>query len=112
MTPEKLGALDEHIRAIAMILHEDTPPEELNNLAAIEQTVRNQVQKHVAPKIGFFYRNRDWNNRRISQNHKTYHWRIVIVTKFSPTKNLLFGTLARKGLQNRSYKIANISSVN
>jgi hypothetical protein len=54
MTPEKQQALDEHIREIAKILHEDTPPEELNNLAAIEQAVRNQVQKHVAPKIGFF----------------------------------------------------------
>jgi hypothetical protein len=54
MNPEQQQVLDEHIREIAKILHEDTPPEELKNLAGIEQAGRNQIQKHVAPKIGFF----------------------------------------------------------
>ena len=54
MTPEQQEALDVHIREIAKILHEDTPPSELKSLAGIEQAVRNQVQKYVAPKIGFF----------------------------------------------------------
>jgi hypothetical protein len=54
MNPEQQQVLDEHIQEIAKILHEDTPPEELKSLAGIEQAVRNQVQKHIAPKIGFF----------------------------------------------------------
>jgi len=54
MTPEQEKELNGHIREIAKILHEDTPPEELKSLAGIEQAVRNQVQKHIAPKIGFF----------------------------------------------------------
>jgi hypothetical protein len=54
MTPEKKQALQEHIQAIAKILYEDTSPERLTSLAAIESAVRSQMQKHVMPEVGVF----------------------------------------------------------
>ncbi len=54
MTPEQEQALQEHIQAIAKILYEDTPAEELKTLAGIEQAVRAQMQKHVLPEVGVF----------------------------------------------------------
>ncbi len=47
MTPQQQQALQEHIQAIAKILYEDTPAEELTTFAGIEQAVRSQMQKHV-----------------------------------------------------------------
>ena len=54
MTPEQQQALQEHIQAIAKILYEDTPFEQLTNLAGIEQAVRSQMQKYVMPEVGVF----------------------------------------------------------
>lgn len=54
MTPEQQQALQEHIQAIAKILYDDTPPEQLTSLAGIEQAVRNQMHKHVMPEVGVF----------------------------------------------------------
>ena len=54
MTPEQKQALQEHIRAIAKILYEDTSPERVTSLAGIEEAVRSQMQKHVMPEVGFF----------------------------------------------------------
>ena len=54
MSPEKTEALKAHLQAIAAILYEETPPENLNTLEEIEQTVRQKVLKHVSPKIGVF----------------------------------------------------------
>lgn len=54
MTPEQQQALDQHIQAIAEILYEDTPPEQLTSLAGIEKAVRSQMQKHVMPDVGVF----------------------------------------------------------
>jgi hypothetical protein len=54
MTPEQERALQEHIQAIAKILYDDTPPEELKTLAGIEQAVRSQMQRHVMPQVGVF----------------------------------------------------------
>ena len=54
MTPEKAEALKAHLQAIAAILYEETPPEKLNTLEEIEQTVRQKVLKHVSPEIGVF----------------------------------------------------------
>lgn len=54
MTPEQQQTLQAHIRAIAKILYQDTPPERLTTLAGIEQAVRDQMQKHVMPEVGFF----------------------------------------------------------
>ncbi len=54
MTPEKAKELKAHLQAIAAILYEETPPEKLNTLEEIEQTVRQKVLKHVSPEIGVF----------------------------------------------------------
>ena len=54
MTPEQQHALQEHIQAIAKILYEDTPPEQLRSLAGIESALRSQMQKHVMPQVGVF----------------------------------------------------------
>lgn len=54
MTSEQEQALQEHIQAIAKILYEDTPAEELKTLAGIEQAVRAQMQKYVMPEVGIF----------------------------------------------------------
>ncbi len=54
MTPEQQQALQEHITAIAKILYDDTPPEQLTSLAGIEQAVQSQMQKHVMPEVGVF----------------------------------------------------------
>ena len=54
MTPEQEQALQEQIKAIAQILDEDTPTEELTSLSGIEQAVRQQMQQHVMPKVGVF----------------------------------------------------------
>lgn len=54
MTPENAIALEDHVQAIAAILYEETPLENLNTLEEIEQAVRQKVLKHVSPKIGVF----------------------------------------------------------
>lgn len=54
MTPEQQQALQAHIKAIAQILYDDTPREELTSLSGIEQAVRRQTQKYVMPEIGVF----------------------------------------------------------
>lgn len=54
MTPEQEQALQAHIKAIAQILYDDTPREELTSLSGIEQAVRRQMQKHVMPEVGVF----------------------------------------------------------
>lgn len=54
MTPEQEQALHDHVQAIAQILYENTPPEQLKTLGGIEQAVREQMQKHVMPEVGVF----------------------------------------------------------
>lgn len=54
MTPEQEQSLQAHIQAIAKILYDDTAAEDLTSLSKIEQTVRQQMQRHVMPKVGIF----------------------------------------------------------
>lgn len=54
MTPKQEQELQEHVQAIAKILYEDTPPEQLKTLGGIEKAVRNQMQKYVMPAVGVF----------------------------------------------------------
>lgn len=54
MNSEKEKALKEHIQAIAKILYEETSPEQLKNLEAIEATVHHQVREYVSPELGIF----------------------------------------------------------
>ena len=47
MTPEQEQALQAHIKAIAKILYDDTPPEQLTTLAGIEHnTVRLSSKRY------------------------------------------------------------------
>ena len=52
MTPEQEQALQEHVQAIARILYENTPPDQLKTLGGIEQAVRDQMQKPAGETKG------------------------------------------------------------
>ena len=54
MTPEEEKELAKHIRAIGKILYRQTKPEQVETLAKIEETVREQVLEHISPQIGIF----------------------------------------------------------
>lgn len=75
MTPEKTEALKAHLQAIAAILYEETPPEKLNTLEEIEQTVRQKVLKHLfVQKLVFFYSSSHRYNHRQKNTLKKQHW--------------------------------------
>ena len=69
MTPENAIALEAHVQAIAAILYEETPPEKLNTLEEIEQTVRQKVLKHVSPEIGVFLSERSQGLPLVEQDN-------------------------------------------
>jgi hypothetical protein len=56
MTPEQRKALEEHVNEIAKILHIDAVEQgmKMSGLGEIEQTVREQVQRYVSPRLGIF----------------------------------------------------------
>lgn len=54
MTPEKEQKLAKHVKAIAALLYEETEPEQLESLALIEATVREQTLQYITPQLGFF----------------------------------------------------------
>lgn len=56
MTPEEQAEVDRKLKEVAEILYRNTPDEELVTFETIELSVRKQLLKTVAPKIGdFFY---------------------------------------------------------
>ena len=59
MTPEERKELSEHIKAIGKILYKQTKPEQVETLAKIEETVREQVIEHISPQIGIFLSNKE-----------------------------------------------------
>ena len=54
MTSEQEQALKAHLEAIAQILYDNSDPEAMQTLEGIELTVRQQIQAHVSPQLGFF----------------------------------------------------------
>ena len=54
MTPENKKELNQHLQAIAKILYEDSDPKKVQNLAGIEETIREQTLQYITPQIGFF----------------------------------------------------------
>ena len=54
MTPEEKKELNEHINAIGKILYKQTKPEQVETLAKIEETVREQILEHISPQVGIF----------------------------------------------------------
>lgn len=59
MTPEAEQEIAKHINAIAKILDKQAKPEQVETLAKIEETVREQTLKHITPQIGIFLSNRE-----------------------------------------------------
>ena len=54
VTPEKAKQLQQYAQAIAALLYEETPSEQLQTLAGIETAVREQMLQHVSPEIAVF----------------------------------------------------------
>lgn len=54
MTPEEDQNLQAHVEAIAAILYQNTDPLKLKTLEGIEQSVHQQMLKHISPQIGIF----------------------------------------------------------
>jgi hypothetical protein len=59
MTPPEEKELKEHINASAKILYRQSKPEQVETLARIEETVREQTLKHISPQIGVFLSNKE-----------------------------------------------------
>jgi len=55
MTPEQQQELNQHIQAIAKILHQEAEAEKIPTLEGIETTIREQTLKYITPKLGFFF---------------------------------------------------------
>ena len=72
MTPEQEQALKVHLEAIAQILYDQSDPEAMKTLEGIELTVRQQIQTHISPKLGFFYPKGHRNAGRQAQKAKKY----------------------------------------
>lgn len=77
MTSEQQQALQEHIQAIAKILYEDTPSEQLTSLIGIQQAVRSQIQKRMIPEVDVFYQNSHRHYRRLAPMNQKHSRRIV-----------------------------------
>jgi hypothetical protein len=54
MTPEQQAEINLHLQAIASILYQECDPSQLDNLAVIEETIRQQTLEYITPQIGFF----------------------------------------------------------
>ena len=54
MTPEKEALLKKHLETIATLLYEETEPEQVENLAQIENTIREQTLEYITPQLGIF----------------------------------------------------------
>ena len=58
MTPEKEQQLAQHLKAVATILYAETEPEQVETLAKIEATVREQTIQYITPQLGVFLSNK------------------------------------------------------
>lgn len=47
--------LQQHLSAIAKILHQNTPLDKLKTFEDIEITLRKQIQEEIAPEIAHFF---------------------------------------------------------
>ena len=81
MTPEQEQALQEHVQAIARILYENTPPDQLKTLGGIEQAVRDQMQKHVMPEVGIFLSQRQQERQQAVRAQLEASLEVVFKTK-------------------------------
>lgn len=58
MTPAEEKELTKHVNAIAKILYKQALPKQVETLAKIEETVREQTLQYISPQIGFFLSNK------------------------------------------------------
>jgi hypothetical protein len=58
MTPEKEALLGQHLEAIAALLYKETKPEQVESLAKIEATIRDQTLEYITPQLGIFLSNK------------------------------------------------------
>lgn len=78
MTPEQQQELNQHIQAIAKILHQEAEAEKIQTLEGIETTIREQTLKYITPKLGFFFCHKnDRNSSRETEKNKKHHRRIM-----------------------------------
>jgi hypothetical protein len=54
MNLDKQQELNQHLQAIAEILHQEAAPEKIATLEGIEETIREQTLEYITPKLGFF----------------------------------------------------------
>ena len=54
MDADKVQQIQDHARAIAALLYQETAPEQLRTLEGIESAVREHILEHVSPQIGQF----------------------------------------------------------
>lgn len=78
MTPEQQQELNQHIQAIAKILHQEAEAEKIQTLEGIETTIREQTLKYITPKLGFFFCHKNHrNSSRETEKNKKHHRRIM-----------------------------------
>ncbi|BAC91463.1 gsl3522 [Gloeobacter violaceus PCC 7421] len=54
LTPQQQLAVKEHLDAVAAILYQNTPPEQLTTLEGIELAVRQHINQAVGPQLALF----------------------------------------------------------
>ena len=47
--------IQEHLKAIAKILYQNTPSDKLKTFEKIETTLRKQIQEEISPEIAKFF---------------------------------------------------------
>jgi hypothetical protein len=55
MNPENEKKLQEHLREIAKILYEEADAKNLDSLAGIEKTIREQTLQYIGPQLRVFF---------------------------------------------------------
>lgn len=73
MGADKLQQIQDHARAIAALLYEETAPKQLISLEGIELAVRGHILEHISSKLVSFYHNRQWHQQ----------WTQTITQKYS-----------------------------
>lgn len=77
MTPEQQQELNQHIQAIAKILHQEAEAEKIQTLEGIETTIREQTLKYITPKLGFFLSQKRQELKPGDEKNKKHHRRIM-----------------------------------
>ena len=64
MDSQKEALLAQHLEAIAALLYEETKPEQVESLAKIENTIREQTLEYITPQLGIFLSNKLQEHRQ------------------------------------------------